>query len=335
MKKDMNRMLIETAVRRALKDIPDSPERTVRNLVDLGLNFSKGRFLTKFLSSAQEMLHNEKSAYYSLVKNTITGVDQETLMTFGINLGYNGCTKGAKTIRAIEEQRDINIPWSLTLILNTEPTAESKFYPSILEQGIALGIHTYFLFVPDDTSEVLSLLQSQPECAFIIFLHGHQLSDSFIEQMKFIKNGMICIYADDDMISTCKKLQDAKLLYAVYQRYTEQDRERILTNQWLLEVLPAKPIFAFLVADPSCSAQIQQEIYSYILSVRERQEQPVIFMDMKQDSLMIDEVISKDVCMVGFNSDGSLRTHQGIRNEPELNIFHNTLDDILQRTMKK
>ncbi len=43
-KKDTNQILIETMVQRSLRDIACSPERTIRNLVDLALNFSMDDF---------------------------------------------------------------------------------------------------------------------------------------------------------------------------------------------------------------------------------------------------------------------------------------------------
>ena len=74
-KKDTNQILIETMVQRSLRDIACSPERTIRNLVDLALNFSHGRFQRNFLETAQAMLKNKKSAYYDLLKDAIASID--------------------------------------------------------------------------------------------------------------------------------------------------------------------------------------------------------------------------------------------------------------------
>lgn len=71
MEKSMSRFLVETVVKKALKSIKDSPERGIRNLVDMGLQFSEGRFQKNFFTVAQTMLQNENSAYYSLVRNKI------------------------------------------------------------------------------------------------------------------------------------------------------------------------------------------------------------------------------------------------------------------------
>lgn len=52
--KSMSEILIRSLVKRAIKDIRESPERSTRNLVDMALNFSNGRFQTHFLKTAQK-----------------------------------------------------------------------------------------------------------------------------------------------------------------------------------------------------------------------------------------------------------------------------------------
>lgn len=54
MGKDITRVIIETTVRRALKDLRRFPKRTMRNLVDLALNFAKGRFQQEFFSDCPD-----------------------------------------------------------------------------------------------------------------------------------------------------------------------------------------------------------------------------------------------------------------------------------------
>lgn len=336
MKKDTTRVLVESTVRRTLKNIQESPERATRNLIDLGLEFSNGRFQTRLLKHAQRMLKNQKSAYYDLVKRVVADVDHDIITTFGVNLGYNSCTKGARVIREIEAEKGFNIPWALNLLINEKKLEEEPdFYPSVLRQGQALGIHTYLLFVTGDPEKLLPVIEGEPDCAFVLFLRGHQVSQPFLEKMKAVKNAMISVYANEDMPGACRKLRDARLLYAVHQRYTEQDREQILSGEWLHSVLPAHPAFAFLRADLSCTPQTQKEIYQYVNTVRDEQQVPLIVMDIKQDTLLIDRIISDGECLVGFDADGSLRTHEGYRREEQYNIFYHPLEEILQSAAKK
>lgn len=332
LKKDMTRVLVESLLRRTLKNIQDSPERATRNLIDMGLQFSNGRFQKKLFHQAQTMLQNQSSAYYNLVNDIVSTVDHNILATFGVNLGYNSCTKGARLIREIEAQRHFNIPWALNLMLQEEKlTDEPDFYADLLQQGTALGIYTYLLFIAGDPARIIPLLQGQPDCAFILLLDGCQISPEFLEQMKPVKHAMISVTVNDSMSSACQRLREARRLYAVHQRYTEQDRGDILNGTWLEQILPAHPAFAFLRADFSCSPQVQHEVYQYITNVRNEQRHPVLCMEIRQDSLAIDQVISDGECLVGFGSDGSLHTHKGIRREKEYNIFQHSLEDILLR----
>lgn len=332
----MTKVLVESTIRRTLKNIQESPERTIRNLIDLGLNFSNSRYQTRFLQQAQKMLQNQNSAYYDLVKHLIATVDHDIITTFGVNVGYNSCTKGAKRIREIEAAKRFNIPWALHLAINEEKLKkEPDFYPSVIQQGTVLGIYMYLLFINGHPEKVLPIIQNQPECAFILFLNGQQISDTFIKEMQTIKNVMISVEIDQDLFKTCQKFQNAKLLYAAHSCYSEQNKENIINGDWLNSVLPVRPAFALLQSDSSCTQQTQREVYQYVINIRDGQKLPLICMDIKQDTLMIDRVISDGECMVGFGADGSLRTHEGFNQDDRFNIFRHPLEDILQDVSKK
>lgn len=95
MENSLSRILIETTVRQTLKGLQEDPKRSIRNLVDMALQFSEGRFQNRFFGTAQTMLKNEGSAYYALVQDAASHIETEHLVTFGMNLGYNSCTWGA------------------------------------------------------------------------------------------------------------------------------------------------------------------------------------------------------------------------------------------------
>ncbi|MDD2971034.1 MAG: hypothetical protein PHE02_02740 [Lachnospiraceae bacterium] len=332
MRNDMNRVLIETTIRRTLKEMGDSPERGIRNLIDLGLNFSKGRFQQNFLSMAQQMLRKEDSAYYTLFRDILTHVDAEIMTTFGINVGYNSCTKGAKTIRAIEIERGFCVPWALSIHINKEQDlTRPEFYPNLLRQGKELGIFTYVLFTDGEPAKVIDLMKGQPDCAFLLLLDGKQITPEFITELQLVKNVMIAVSTGKSYLPACRRLRAAKQLYAAYTLYMERDKEEILCGAWLSDAIKGRPAFSFLLADRSCPELMQKEIYDYVLAVRTGQEQPVFLIDIKYDMLHIDEIISDSVCMAGFGQMGRLLTEEGVREEEELNIFHNSLESILNR----
>lgn len=156
MQKDISRIFIESVLNKALKEINKSPRRTARNLIDMGVNFSKGHLQKVFLSYVQELLQNQNSAYYDLIKDVTDHVDKGIISTFGMNLGYNGCTKGVKRIREVENLENFSVPLSLSMRLDGEKlTEEDSIYQKIIRQGKALGIYVYLLKLEKGQPEAL------------------------------------------------------------------------------------------------------------------------------------------------------------------------------------
>ena len=102
MGEDMSRVLIETMVRKGIREIQEDPERSARNLVDMAIHFlPEGRFSRALFDNVQRMLRDEDSAYYALVSDMVHHMDAERLLTFGMLLGYDGFTLGAQHARAL------------------------------------------------------------------------------------------------------------------------------------------------------------------------------------------------------------------------------------------
>ena len=184
MKTDLTSSLIETSVRRALNQGGEAPERESRNLVDLGLQFSSGGLQKRILSAIQTMLQDPVSAYYGLVKDVLANTDHDRLMTFGVNLGYESCSKGAKVIRRLEAEGGFNIPWAMALQLSgAYLEKQPDIYESILNQGADLGIRTYLLFSKDDLRAFIPVLEAQEKSAFVLSVWVKQVTDEFVRSL--------------------------------------------------------------------------------------------------------------------------------------------------------
>lgn len=354
MQKDISRIFIESVLNKALKEIDKSPRRTARNLIDMGVNFSKGRLQKFFLSYVQELLQNQNSAYYDLIKDLSDHVDKDILSTFGMNLGYNGCTKGVKRIREVENLENFSVPLSLSMSLDEgRLTKDNCVYQEIIRQGKALGIYVYLLKLEEGQPEVLlPLLNKNKDCAFVLFVKDTDLSPTFLTGVHRSKNVMISVYADDKAAKLCPKLRKEKLLYAVYSYYSEKNEDNIINGQWLSEQQSLHPYFALLIPSPSCRLKTRQKVYDYILSVRNGQKEAVIAMDLLQDSWKINEMISEESYDIGFNIDGSIRVYHKsndiaeessakniydneIKNISDKNIFEYSVEDILRSAVPR
>ena len=139
MKNNLNRALIEATIRNSIKQIKNDPERNMRNLIDMALSFSNGRFQKHFLEAAQTMLQNETSCYYKIIPDLVANSDAERIVTFGMNIGYNGCTLGARTIRELEAKEHFTIPWSIFLELESNSYYTNEVhYHSLLSNSCSI-----------------------------------------------------------------------------------------------------------------------------------------------------------------------------------------------------
>lgn len=333
MKSDVRKILIEVMLEQIWKEAKSSPRRAVRNLIDLGIQFSNGRFQKNFLEYAGEMLKNEESAYYELAIDLLTNVEKEILLTFGMNIGYNGCTKGAKQIRELKKENKINIPWALNLILDQERLEKTwDNYSNLIDQGVELGIYVYLLYLHGGhTENVLPLLKKHRDCAFILFLRENNLNEAFVEEIKKCKNTMVSIYSDETAKDKCRILREHKVLYGVHKQYQETEAEEVLEEGWAQEITENKPYFVFVWVSHMYDKETQKKVYRKIYNLRMEQRQAFFFTDIKQDLRKINEIISGEGRAVGFQKDGSVYVYGEEEEQKPLNIFENSLYDILAK----
>lgn len=282
-------------LQKIFRDGKRSPRRTVRNLVDLGLNVSKGRFQTRFLTYAQEMLQNQESAYYELAADVIAHTDERLLINFGMNLGYNGCTKGASLIRKTEKEQGVHIPWSLSMNMDSRmPEQEADACQKQICRGKEQGIYVYLMTLTQgNPAELLKVLNRNPDCAFLVFLGEQEISETFAKEIVECGNAMVSVPARPDSAQNCRLMRNNGLLYAVHAGYGEEDADRMLDDSWLKKQLFLHPQCAFICADGECRREIRQKVYDHVVDVRMRQKYPILLMEVREDLQMIDHIISE------------------------------------------
>lgn len=336
MKNSTSRIIIETVVKKALRDIKDSPERSIRNLIDMALHFSDGRFQHSFFEAAQTMLQNERSPYYRLAEDTIAHVDTEHLLRFGINLGYNSCTTGAKSIREIEERETYNIPWTISLGLDPQLfLLHQQQYHSVISQGEALGIYAWMLFPKNQPHKILSLVQNHADSAFVLFCTPAEITPAFLDYVSELDNLMLAVRYQENAADACSLLRKAELLYSVYYPYTEDDVTSITGGDLFCSIEQLHPVFTILLADPNCPEAARKTVYEAVKQTRNRQLFQTIAWEAAYDSLLADSIISSEPCLTGFDSKGDFFTLKKHKTDACLNILHTDLSCILKLAFPK
>lgn len=305
MGENISRILVQTVVKRALNDLKEAPERTLRNLVDMAQQFAGGRFQQQFFQSAQKMLENENSAYFPLIKDTVEHVGDDRLLTFGMNLGYNSCTVGAGIIRELEAKRGYNIPWAVTMQLAPGMTSSHiQQYSGVIGQGEALGIYTWLLFAHGSAEASMSLMDEHPNCAFTLFCRGEDLCGRVLDEICERNNLMLALPFDDEAETICSRLREAGLLYSLYHVYGENDLPLIESGDLFFDMARLHPAFSALIPAKGCDDRIQSRVYNVLCRARLEQTYRTLLWELYRDGLMVDKIISDDGCWVSFSASG-------------------------------
>ncbi|MGI6462945.1 MAG: hypothetical protein ACOX04_04885 [Candidatus Scatomorpha sp.] len=336
MKNRIPRLIVEAIVKKTLKSIEHSPERGVRNLVDMALQFSDGRFQKNFFASAQTMLQNENSAYYKLIRNTIMYVDTEKIYTFGINIGYNSCTAGAQRIRENEKALGCNIPWTVLIHIDTQQFEERRQkYEDLIFEGESLGIYTWMFFASDWPRKTFSLVKNHPDSAFCVFCDTKDITLTFLEEATVLKNLMLVIRYDENFADVCNELRANKMLYSIWYQYGQKDTEIIIDGNLFDSVQELFPIFTVLIPENKCPREVRRLIYSTVKQTRLDQSHSTIAWDLQGDNCLVDTIISEDACSVYFNKDGSLFGWEKAFEGGRYNLFKSSFTDILLNAYPK
>ncbi|MCD8190894.1 MAG: hypothetical protein LUD78_11905 [Clostridiales bacterium] len=324
---NVNRTLIETFVRQKLKEMQEDPDRCTRTLVDMALHFSTGRFQKDFFQAAQTMLENEDSGYYELIQDAAAHMDQEHLLTFGMNVGYNSCTAGAKRIREVEARQGFNVPWTVTLLTDSQRyPAMERAYQSLMEQGKELGIYTWMLCPNGKPEALLPLVESQPDCAFVLFSDAGQMSSSFLNRAAELKNLLLAVKYDDQAEECCRQLRQRQTLYGVYLPYRQAEAEQVVSESTLQDVSVLHPgVTIFMPLEPG----ERMADYQFVLTARNDQKYCTLPFALWEDIRRVDSIISDEAVVVAFDGEGRLFRSGTTQPCEGLSIREKPLADIL------
>lgn len=337
MENTMSRLLIETTVRQTLKSLQDDPKRSVRNLIDMALQFSEGRFQSSFFKTAHTMLKNETSAYYTLVQDATSHIETEHLVRFGMNLGYNSCTWGARRIRANEKKLGFNIPW--TVLMQIDEMGTSRYfenYQNVLEEGEQLGIYTWVLLCHDlDPQELLPLVRSHPDSAFFLFCPAGAVNTSLSEAAQTLCNLMLVLRLDEAASRACTRLREARLPYSVSLSYSRLDAPMIESGEAFAAIQRLHPVFTVLTPRPGCPSRTHKAVYEAAAEARMRQAYHTVPWDIYYDTCRLDKIISDDACWVCFDTEGNPTFAPGTSPHNPGNLFRNGLTAVIRQAYPK
>lgn len=330
---DMTRLLVKGIVHKTLERIQSDPDRSLRNLIDMGLNQAKGRFQHRFFKVAQHMLTHENSPYYQIARTLTQTTDINTLEIFGMNLGYNGLTVGAKTIRSLEKEISVNIPWIISIEYKKDGLTPAAV-DGLLASGKKLGIYTYSLFgTAEDLDALDAVMNTHSDCAFLVFISPGKPSAKSLQWLTRHHHVMVSLPAlDVSFDETYTMLRDAKCLCGMYATYSDEDVEAIRSGAMAKLAAKRESVLLFLFAEKECSPQSRSAVHAYVTETRNEPRFPFSMIDYFSDLLDIDAVISDQPCFLAVTGNGKIVTSP-MRTETAESILEDELYNIILRVM--
>lgn len=326
--------MIEAAINKGIRDIEDNPKRGIRNLVDLANHFANSPFQKYILKLMQTMLANLNSPYYDLVSHLIKSVDHNTIKTFGINLGYNSWSYGAKEIRKHKTNHNYNVPW--TIIFDFRKENENKLnivdITHIIKQGKEIGIYTYMFFM-NNINDFSYIAKENLDCAFVLYVPSNILTEKNISKIKSYNNTMFFILYKPSVNveifeNAIQLLHKNKCLFGLYSYYGNENINDILCNKWANEITNNNAPFGILIKSENCSEKNVSLIHNYVFNSKTNQEHSTFLIDLYEDIAKIDRNISKVPCIFTIMGNGDTYSY-GFPKEEKLNIKNMSLTEIL------
>lgn len=330
------RTIIETMIHKFFRDMENDPDRSIRNIIDFGINFARGRFQKEFFQILQKMLENEQSAYYTLVKQLVANTDHQKLQTFGMNVGFQACTLGADIIRKNESAWNFNIPWAYYLMLGEEGLP-IPYLDKIISEGKSMGTYVYFLAQAGTlTEEHVRLFQRHKSCAFILLTTSEAILGELMTWLTDVSNLLILVENQPDkMEETTDELGKHGFLYGIYETCDPQNQELLWDPSHLEQIASTKAVFYVLMPKWPFNFEEDLQRRKAVMQIRNQQEYPFIMADFISDIQKIDRVISNDSCAVAFDAEGYIYTDTGKWQDTPYNIKNKNLFEILEKVTQK
>lgn len=339
-KHTITKAMINAAVARGLKEMEEDPKRSVRRLADLGRQFSNSRFQNTVFSIMQEILSNEDSPYYDMMATLLKNTDHDALRTFGINVGYNGWTYGARLLRSREESCHFALPSEPYLHYdNTDSRALNiAAMDQFITKGMDMGIYIYHILeqgASADSYELVNFMTKYADCAFMWHRPRGRLTAAQIQMLKGCRNTVVILPADDpESALTASLLRDQKILFAIYQTYSSVDIDEALREDdasvllaSLRTALATESTFLFLLADDSANAALGKQC----CEARLHPKSPCFPIDCYDDVKNISRIIADHDTMLELDADGKIL--QPTAHKEESFDFTKPLEEVLQDIM--
>lgn len=328
-KEKIAKSVIKTTLATAMKSIEKDPKRATRDLVEKGLAFSNSRFQAGFFNMISSMLINDDSDYYKLMENICKQIDSEYIYNFGMNIGYNSCVIGAKKIRKIKIEENIDVPWLIAVNYSSVEKFGKKRLRQLLDESRKLGIFFYPIIIDSkDVYDLLDIFEDYADCSFALILKESEVDDSFILNIFNYKNVATVLNKDTKNFTVISdEYKRKKILYATYMRYSD---DTVFNEKIFQDIEDETNSFFIMIPDINTSVSKIAEAGEFAKKCRFKQNHPFIVVDAISDAEFYNDILTGNRRMIAFDASGNIYVKSRNTIKKDINISSNKLINILK-----
>ncbi len=311
MNNDLNRILIENAIRLNLRNFDFDDKRCIRKLIDTGIHLAGKNDENHIFESIGELFRDENSLYYPAVSKLMKNSDKEKFIQFGINLGYNTFNKAATTIQQMSSKYNKNIPWiaDMDVTAYNESGYSTATFNKLVNHYGTLGINAYIIRFDPEVSEtayinILTVIRQNQYTNFLLVLPDKPVSDALLERMATLSNILVSLpfkgeatdynrarLAENKIMSAVRVVVDGdyanEILGTVADPIADKAGASLLTQVAAYE----SPIIIFETA-PTMTAEELRHFNSGIPAIRSNPPEPVFIVNLAYDIQNINKMTS-------------------------------------------
>ena len=255
------------AIDLTLKHVEKDRENGLLQLVDLTEKFMGNNFPAESYVGARNLIRDPESKWMQYVNRALDEIHPNVIKQTALNLGFEAAFHGTKTIRAMRETHQCNIPWLIMM----DPTSACNLHCTgcwaaeyghklnlsyedldrIITQGKELGIYFYMYTGGEPLvrkADIIKLCEKHYDCEFHAFTNGTLVDDAFCEEMQRVGNLSLSISLEgfeevndlrrgvgvyDKVMAAMDKLKSHGLIFGTSICYTSKNIETVTSDEFL------------------------------------------------------------------------------------------------------
>lgn len=327
----LNKMLIEAALGKAIKDLQTSPEQTLRRWHEKGSAKAAKARQQELLEPVRSLLNKQGGHYDDLILRLVNEVETERLKALTLNFAYYAFTLGKETAKEQELRYGAHIPF--TACFELDGTVTASHIKSIAEQGKKLGIYIYQLFCRTERTlaSLPELFAAHKDCVFFVYVRPEAVTKPLVDDWKKHLNFIPFLFSrgahgGEAMAQLCT----AGLLCGACLEYDAAGVSSIDSGEYLTNAVQMRAPLAALWPQRGVASGTMGEVSKLVMRQRMAQSLPVVPIDLVGDILEADRLLSNEAAILYFDSKGQrICVEEGYR-EGDENLFHNSFIQILE-----